>query len=207
MNKIGLKVLGISYTHSQSTAYALIMSEVNGLRRLPIVIGISEAQSIALELEKMKALRPLTHDLFKSFSKAFNIELKEVLINKFEEGVFYSIMTFFDGVEEKHLDARTSDAVAIALRFDAPIYTYEKVLELAGINIDSDDNFTKKTEDKKTDSENNISDDMQDEESHYDFSKYSLKELHSMLDNAIEEEAFEKASHIRDEINKRKKKK
>jgi len=207
MKKIELKVLGISYTHSQSTAYALIMSEAKGLRRLPIVIGISEAQSIALELEKMKALRPLTHDLFKSFSKAYNIELKEVLINKFEEGVFYSIMTFFDGVEEKHLDARTSDAVAIALRFDAPIYTYEEVLEVAGINIDSDSNSSLKNDTEKIDAENNISNDKLDEETPDKFLKYTLKELQEMLDKAIEDEAFEKASHIRDEINKRKKKK
>ena len=202
MKKIELKILGISYTHSQTSAYALILAESNGLRRLPIIIGISEAQAIAIELEKMKAVRPLTHDLFKSFASSFHIFLKEVVINKFEEGIFHAQMTFTDGIDEKNLDARTSDAVAIALRFEAPIYTYEEILSVAGIILDNDD--------KGPLSDTNLADekeeDIEDKELR-DYSQYTLKELEEMLNKAIEEEAFERASPIRDEIEKRQKNK
>ena len=202
MDKIELKILGISYTHSNTSAYALILAETLGQRRLPIIIGISEAQAIAIELEKMKAIRPLTHDLFKSFASSFNIFLKEILINKFEEGIFHATMTFTDGVEEKCIDARTSDAVAIALRFNAPIYTYEEVLNVAGIILENDE-LSSSAEDKKK--QNPPKKDVPKKTSHLeeDFSKLTLKELGDILDKAIEDEAFEKASRIRDEIEKR----
>ena len=206
MKKIELKILGISYTHSQTAAYALILAEADGLRRLPIIIGISEAQAIAIELEKMKAIRPLTHDLFKSLASSFNIFLKEVVINKFEEGIFHAQMTFSDGLEDKQLDARTSDAVAIAIRFDAPIYTYEEILRVAGIILEnydkgplSDENL-KEDEDKE---EENEKVDYVEGKKYSDYSQFTLNELEEMLAKAIEEEAFERASHIRDEIDKR----
>jgi len=206
MKKIELKILGISYTHSQTSAYALILAESNGLRRLPIIIGISEAQAIAIELEKMKAVRPLTHDLFKSFASSFNVFLKEVVINKFEEGIFHAQMTFTDGIEEKNLDARTSDAVAIALRFDAPIFTYEEILEVAGIILDNDDKGPLSDENIKEDKKDD-KDDYNEGKQYTDYSQFTLKELDEMLSKAIEDEAFERASHIRDEIQKRHKKK
>jgi uncharacterized protein len=202
MKKIELKILGISYTHSQSSAYALILAEAHGLRRLPIIIGITEAQSIAIELEKMKAVRPLTHDLFKSFADSFSIHLKEIVINKFEEGIFHSLMTFSDGVEDKHLDARTSDAVAIALRFSAPVFTYEEVLNIAGIILDDDDKGPLSAPE-------NLSDDIEETSGTAigdDLSKHTLKQLNEVLQQAIENEDFEKASRIRDEIKKRQKK-
>lgn len=203
MKKIELKILGISYTHSQTAAYALILAETKGLRRLPIIIGISEAQAIAIELEKMKAVRPLTHDLFKSFASSFNVNLKEVVINKFEEGIFHALMTFTDGLEEKSLDARTSDAVAIALRFNAPIYTYEDVLQVAGIILDKDDKGPL-SDDDIIESEKEEA--VEKHKKYADYSQFTLKELEEMLNKAIEEEAFEKASNIRDEIKKRFKK-
>jgi len=200
MKKIELKILGITYTHSNTSAYALILAESEGVRRLPIIIGIAEAQAIAIELEKMKAIRPLTHDLFKTFSESFHIYLNEIIINKFEDGIFHAMMVFTDGKTDITLDARTSDAVAIALRFGAPIYTYEEVLSVAGIILDNDDKGslsddaikgTKEKEDEELA-------EMQPE----DYSKYKLQELEEMLNKAIEDEAFEKASRIRDEIEK-----
>jgi len=205
MKKIELKILGISYTHSQTSAYALILAESDGLRRLPIIIGISEAQAIAIELEKMKAIRPLTHDLFKSLSSAYHIFLKDVVINKFEEGIFHAQMTFTDGIDEKQLDARTSDAVAIALRFDAPIFTYEEILNVAGIILDND-NKGPLSDENLTDDKGE-KDDYVEDNKYADYSQFTVKELEEMLSKAIEEEAFEKASHIRDEMEKRHKKK
>lgn len=205
MKKIELKILGISYTHSQTSAYALILAESNGLRRLPIIIGIAEAQAIAIELEKMKAIRPLTHDLFKSLASTFNIFLKEVVINKFDEGIFHALMTFTDGIEEKQLDARTSDAVAIALRFDAPIFTYEEILKVAGIILENDDKGPIADDNIKEDK--SVKDDYIEGKKYTDYSQFTLKELDEMLSKAIEEEAFERASHIRDEIEKRHKRK
>jgi len=204
MKKIELKILGISYTHSQTSAYALILAESNGKRRLPIIIGISEEQAIAIELEKMKAVRPLTHDLFKTFAASFNVDLKEVLINKFEDGIFHALMTFSDGLEERALDARTSDAVAIALRFNAPIFTYEEVLNVAGIILDKDDKGPLSDEGFDIEDEGSEEEEKKEKKPD-DYSQFTLKELDEMLNNAIEEEAFEKASHIRDEIKKRSK--
>ena len=203
MKKIELKILGISYTHSQTSAYALILAESNGKRRLPIIIGISEAQAIAIELEKMKAVRPLTHDLFKSFASSFKVDLKEVLINKFEDGIFHAIITFTDGLEEKPLDARTSDAVAIALRFNAPIFTYEEVLNVAGIILDKDDKGPLSDDGFNVEEESEEENEKEKEKKYADYTQFTLKELDEMLNKAIEEEAFEKASNIRDEIKKR----
>jgi len=191
MQKIELKIYGLSYSHSQSAAYALIMDEKDGNRRLPIIVGGLEAQAIAIEVEKMKPARPLTHDLFKSFSELFNVDVKEVIINKFHEGIFYSVLVCNDGKKEVEIDSRTSDAVAIALRFNCPIYTYEHVMASAGIIMDiSEEGELNKPEEFKP-IENPLS-------------KLNLVELDKALKEAIEKEDYEKASLIRDEIAKRK---
>jgi len=204
MEKIELKILGISYTHSNNSVYALILAETYGQRRLPIIIGVAEAQSIAIELEKMKAIRPLTHDLFKSFATSFNIYLKEVIINKFEDGIFHSLMLFSDSTEEKLIDARTSDAVALALRFNAPIYTYEEVMNVAGIILENDDKDIP-DEPKKKETTAKKEPVKKSSTPLEDYSRLSIKELEELLNKAIEEEAFEKASRLRDEIKRRKK--
>lgn len=190
MNKILLHVIGLTYSHSQSGAYALILGEKNSKRRLPIIIGSTEAQSIALALENFENPRPLTHDLIKNISDIYNIQLKEIIINNFKEGLFYSeLHTMRDG-EESIIDSRTSDAVAIALRFNAPIYTYPKIIDEAGIIMD----------DIESENTGNYEIDIES-----DFERYSIKELEELLNEAIEEEDYEKASKLRDEINYRKK--
>ena len=194
MEKIRLEIIGMSYSQSQSGAYALILGERDGKRRLPIIIGGFEAQAIAIELEKIKTPRPLTHDLFKSFSEAFKITVTEVVINKFSEGVFYAKLVSTNGKEEKEIDSRTSDAIALALRFNCPIYTYESIMTNAGILMEEE-------------SEINKPEDLGDETVHNVKEAYadlSLDELNEMLKNAVTKEEYEKASQIRDEINKRK---
>lgn len=196
MEKIKLEILGISYSQSQSGAYALILGENGEKRRLPIIIGSFEAQAIAIELEKMKPSRPLTHDLFKNFAQTFNIIIKEVIIYKFAEGIFYSKLICHDGIKEVEIDSRTSDAVALAVRFKCPIYTYESILSDAGIILQ---------EDNQTFSPEEITDDVQ-ESNPTEYANLSVKELEDLLMAAIDEEAYEKASKIRDEINRRKSK-
>jgi bifunctional DNase/RNase len=192
MDKIKLEIIGMSYSQSQSGAYALILSETEGKRRLPIIIGGFEAQAIAIELEKMKPSRPLTHDLFKSFADTFQIAIKEVVINKFIEGVFHAELVCLDGKGEYRIDARTSDAVALALRFHCPIYTYEKIMAAAGIEVE-EKKAPKKAAAEKT---------GETSKSLYD--QYTLTELKDLLQKSVENEEYEKASKIRDEINKRK---
>lgn len=197
MKKIKLEILGISYSQSQSGAYALILGEAGKKRRLPIIIGSFEAQAIAIELEKMKPSRPLTHDLFKNFATTFNITINEVVIYKFSEGIFFAKLLCYDGVREMEIDSRTSDAVAIAVRFKCPIYTYETILKAAGIVLQEDSPSLDPeaiTEEKE-------------EEKEGMYATYTLSELEAMLMAAINEEAYEKASRIRDEINLRKSKK
>lgn len=194
MKKIQLKIIGMSYSQSQSNAYALILGEVHGTRRLPIIIGGFEAQAIAIVLEKLNPSRPLTHDLFKNFALQFNIHLKEVVINKFFEGVFYAKLVCEYNGEEVEIDSRTSDAVALALRFKCPIYTYENIMKVSGVSkeempIEQD---TKKEEQPETKS---------------DLNDYTVSELNDLLDQAVEKEDYERASLIRDEINRRKDKK
>lgn len=193
MEKIKLEILGISYSQSQSGAYALILGENGEKRRLPIIIGSFEAQAIAIELEKMKPSRPLTHDLLKNFAQTFNIIIKEVIIYKFAEGIFYSKLICFDGIKEVEIDSRTSDAVALAVRFKCPIYTYETILSAAGIVL-QDDEKSPEEENFPTEPAATIS----------NYENLTIKELEDHLMAAIDEEAYEKASKIRDEINKRK---
>ena len=183
----------MSYSQSQSGAYALILGERNGKRRLPIIIGGFEAQAIAIELEKIKTPRPLTHDLFKSFADSFNINITEVIINKFSEGVFYAILICNNGDDEIEIDSRTSDAIALALRFNCPVYTYEDIMGAAGIIMEEENETSKPS--RKSEKKINL------EETGY--SMYSLTELEELLTSAVENEDYEKASHIRDEIRKR----
>ena len=197
MQKIRLNILGLSVSQTQSGAYALVLAEENGERRIPIIIGPVEAQAIAIQLEGLKPPRPLTHDLVKNIATAFNITLLEVTIYKLEEGIFYSeLLCEMDG-KEVRIDSRTSDAVALALRFKCPIYTSEDILKKAGIVLEIED-------------ENSPVRSFSDDESFEGpktstYSQYSLDELKEMLDEAIRNEDYEKASIIRDEMKKRKK--
>lgn len=190
MQKIALEITGMSYSQSQSGAYALILGEKNGQRKLPIIIGTFEAQSIALGLEKMKPARPMTHDLLKNFADTYHISLKEVVINKFENGVFHAILICEANNEITEIDARTSDAVALAIRFECPIFAYETILEDAGIVLDQENDTTQSRE------ENAVKED--------EFSEYLTDELEEMLQIAVQNEEYEKASKLRDEIRRRK---
>jgi bifunctional DNase/RNase len=196
MKKIKLDIVGLSYSQTQSGAYALVLGEVSGRRRLPIIIGSFEAQAIAIEIEKMTPSRPLTHDLFKSMGQAFNITVQEVVIYNLVDGIFYSKLICFDGKKSVEIDARTSDAIAVSVRFDCPIYTYEFILSTAGIVIEGNDfvylENINETEEKTSPSAAGT------------FTSLSEDELKTRLQQALADEAYEKAAKIRDELNKRK---
>ena len=197
MQKIRLNILGLSVSQTQSGAYALVLAEENGERRIPIIIGPVEAQAIAIQLEGLKPPRPLTHDLIKNMAMAFDIALLEVTIYKLEEGIFYSeLLCEMDG-KEITIDSRTSDAVALALRFRCPIYTTEDILKKSGIILDLED---EESPVRNFSDENNT---PEPEVSTY--SQYSANELNDMINEAIQNEDYEKASIIRDELKKRKK--
>jgi uncharacterized protein len=207
MSLVKLSIKGISYSQTQNGAYALILNEVDGERKLPIVIGAFEAQSIAIALEKeIKPPRPLTHDLFKNFAERFDITVKQVIIHKLVDGVFYSsIICERDKIEEI-IDARTSDAIALALRFNAPIYTYKNILDKAGIYLKSNPQETDKDSQEIDDVLSNPETFGQEEESNQSgriYIKHSLQELNELLEQAVEHEDYEKAAKIRDEISKR----
>lgn len=191
MEKKKLEIIGLSYTQSQSGAYALILGEADGERRLPIIIGGLEAQAIAIAIEHIKPSRPLTHDLLKNFADSFDIQLKEIVIYKFFEGVFYANLICEHNLKEVIIDSRTSDAIALAIRFNCPIYTYESILIAAGVILKPE----KETEPKESIETQNIKN---------EFENISLSELKEMLEEAIKEEDFEMASRLRDEIFKRK---
>lgn len=199
MGKVKLNVLGLSYSQTQAGAYALVLSEENTNRRIPIIIGGFEAQAIAIELEGMKPPRPLTHDLFFLFAQKISVRFVEVLINKLEEGIFYSDIVFEHNGKIIAMDARTSDAVALALRFKCPIFTTDEIVAKAGIILDFD------SEGKKQESDSNdiltVKDEVNESE---DFSSLSLDELNAILEKAVNNEDYETASRIRDEINRRK---
>ncbi len=194
MGKIRLDIIGMSYSQSQSGAYALILGERDGNRRLPIIIGGFEAQSIAIELEKIRTPRPLTHDLFKAFADAYKIEISEVVISKFSEGVFYAKLVCTDGESVQEIDSRTSDAIALALRFACPVFTYESIMSAAGILMEEEAELLKQDEPAREEYQKEM----------VSYSDTSLTELMEMLYAAIENEEYEKASKIRDELNKRK---
>jgi hypothetical protein len=193
MEKIKLDIAGLSYSQTQSGAYALVLSEVIGKRRLPIIIGGFEAQAIAIELEKMTPSRPLTHDLFKNFSDHFKINLVEVIIYNLVEGIFFAKLICEQNGKEVEIDSRTSDAIALAVRFESPIYTYEFVLNSAGIILDDD-------KDDKDEIPPEIS---LEKITKNPSERMSLKELKKHLKNSIDNEDYEAASKFRDEINNR----
>ncbi len=201
MKKVKLDIVGLSYSQTQSGAYALVLGEVNGRRRLPIIIGAFEAQAIAIEMEKMTPTRPLTHDLFKTLAQAYRIEIREVLIYNLVEGVFFAKIICTDGNGVKEIDARTSDAIALAVRFNANIYTYEFILSSAGIVIEGEDFLF--LENIDTLSKEQGSEDISTNIPSSGYKSHSLEELQQKLQEAIAEEAYEKAARIRDEINKR----
>ena len=200
MSLVRLNIKGISYSQTQNGAYALILNEVDGERKLPIVIGAFEAQSIAIALEKeIKPPRPLTHDLFKSFADRYDIVVKQVIIHKLVDGVFYSsIICERDKIEEI-IDARTSDAIALALRFNAPIFTYKNILDKAGIYLNLPA--------KEGDPEDVLNEDIvfEEQENPSNYSHLTLEELNNTLQEAVNNEDYEAAARIRDEISKREK--
>ena len=201
MKKVKLDIVGLSYSQTQSGAYALVLGEVNGRRRLPIIIGAFEAQAIAIEMEKMTPSRPLTHDLFKTFAETYNIEVQEVLIYNLVDGVFFAKLICSDGQDIREIDARTSDAIALAVRFNAVIYTYEFILSSAGIAIEGNDLLFLDNMDNiaKEQSTEDISTSIPGS----NYKSLTLEELQVKLQEAIQEEAYEKAARIRDEISKR----
>jgi bifunctional DNase/RNase len=197
MQKVRLEIQGIAYSQTQSGSYVLTLIEAAGNRKLPIVIGGFEAQAIAVELEKMIPNRPLTHDLFKSFCVSYDVTIKEVLIYKFEEGVFYAkLICDKEGVHTE-IDSGTSDAIAVGVRFNSPIYTFSNVLEDAGITQDQEDAFESDSLVSQDD------DDFDIEETVNDYSSSSMEDLEKQLQGALEQEDYELASKLRDEIKKR----
>lgn len=204
MSLVRLDIKGISYSQTQNGAYALILNEMEGDKQLPIVIGAFEAQSIAIALEKdIKPPRPLTHDLFKNFSARFDIVIKQVIIHKLVDGVFYSSLICERKEVEEIIDARTSDAIALALRFDAPIFTYKNILEKAGVNLSIEPKSAKEQRQKVESLLDTVLHDEKKKVPTGDFSKLTLKELNKLLDDAVNAEDYERAAQLRDEISKR----
>jgi len=193
VEKIRLEILGLSSSQSQSGSFALVLGEKAGNRRLPIIIGMFEAQAIAIQIERITPNRPMTHDLFRSFADNFGIRVVEVVISDLREGVFYAKLVCSDGIKRSEVDARPSDAIAIALRFGAPIYTYENVLSEAGIVLTDEDG-------EEEEEEEEMAPKAQGGES---FKNYSAEQLQTLLNEALEQEDYERAAKIRDELNKR----
>ncbi len=199
MKKIELEIVALSHSITQTHSYAVVLGEVNGLRRLPIVIGGFEAQAIAVALEKMQPSRPLTHDLMKNFMTAFSIELHEIIISDLQEGIFYSKLVCSTEHDTVEIDSRTSDALALAVRFGCPIYTYEGILENAGILME--DNPEKKKKKKEVQEVT-----VEERTGTEDLKTMTLEELNELLNDVLEKEDYIRAIAIRDEINSRKKK-
>lgn len=199
MEKIKLEILGLSSSQSQSGSFALVLGEKRGSRRLPIIIGMFEAQAIAIEIEKITPNRPMTHDLFKSFAHNFDFEVSEIIISDLKEGVFFAKIVCTNGVKNVEVDARPSDAIAIGLRFNVPMYTYETILSEAGIEL-TDETDPPGTELKKEEVKSSgkksktLGDQLKD---------FSYDKLQEMLNTALEKEDYEKAAKIRDEMNRR----
>lgn len=193
MKKIELEIVALSHSVTQSHNYAVVLGEVEGMRRLPIVIGGFEAQAIAVAMERMKPNRPLTHDLFKNTMDSFNIELKEIVINNLLDGIFYAKLVCLKDGEVFEVDSRTSDAIAMAVRFECPIYTFGFIMDEAGVLIESTDEEKQGVEARKTPKKAKTSLDAM-----------SIADLNTELQNVLDKEDYEKAARIRDEINKRK---
>jgi bifunctional DNase/RNase len=196
VSKIKLKILGLSSSQSQSGSFALVMGESKGNRRLPIIIGMFEAQAIAIEIEKIVPNRPMTHDLFKSFAESFNFSVLEILISDLREGVFYAKIVCTDGTQTIEIDARPSDAIAIGLRFSVPIYTYETIMSEAGIVLSE-------SEEGEEDSIIPDEEEVTELSSTEQIKDYTTDKLQELLDDALENEDYERAAQIRDEMNRR----
>ena len=204
MSLVKLTIKGISYSQTQNGAYALILNEVDGERKLPIVIGAFEAQSIAIALEKeIKPPRPLTHDLFKNFADRFAINIKQVIIHKLVDGIFYSSIICVKDKIEEIIDARTSDAIALAFRFSAPIYTYKNILDKAGIYLNNTSANTNISDDDILSQPETFGQETESNDSGSIYFKNTIAELHELLETAIQNEDYEKAAKLRDEISKR----
>jgi uncharacterized protein len=199
MKKIELEIVALSHSITQTHSYAVVLGEVNGLRRLPIVIGGFEAQAIAVALEKMQPSRPLTHDLMKSFMNAFAVDLHEIIICDLQEGIFYSKLVCSSEKDTVEIDSRTSDALALAVRFGCPIYTYENILESAGILMEDTGGTGKKKKAQVVTREENETTGKED------LKTMSLEDLNTLLNDVLESEDYVRAIAIRDEINNRKK--
>ncbi len=195
MKKIELEIVALSHSITQTHSYAVVLGEVNGLRRLPIVIGGFEAQAIAVALERMQPSRPLTHDLLKNFMNAYNVDLQEIIISDLQEGIFYSKLVCINEHDTIEIDSRTSDALALAVRFSCPVFTYDHILESAGILME-DSGTGKKKPTTTTTAEPGSRDDL---------SGLSVEELNTLLNEVLEQEDYIRAISIRDELNKRKK--
>jgi uncharacterized protein len=205
VKKIRLDIVGLSYSQTQTGAYALVLGESNGKRRLPIIIGGFEAQAIAIELEKMTPSRPLTHDLFKTFADNFDIAISEIIIYQLTEGIFYSRLVCTNADREIEIDARTSDAIALAVRFGCPIFTYENIMSTAGIMLENETEGMSEEGLKELLEEDADTVEKENKVSTSDYKNKSTEELKSMLQNALDDEKYELASNIRDELNNRKK--
>jgi bifunctional DNase/RNase len=197
MKKLELEIIALSHSITQTNSYAVVLGEVNGLRRLPIVIGGFEAQAIAVALEHMKPTRPLTHDLMKNFMLAFNIDLHEVIISDLQEGIFYSKLLCSTDTDTIEIDSRTSDALALAVRFGCPIYIYENIFEIAGVDKSEKTESTGDTKKVATSA-------LSTSQSNVDLKSLALEELHTLLNEVLEQEDYIRAITIRDEINSRK---
>ncbi|WKZ58128.1 MAG: bifunctional nuclease family protein [Cyclobacteriaceae bacterium] len=198
MKKIKLEILGLSSSQSQTGSFALVLGETEGNRRLPIIIGMFEAQAIAIEIEKIIPNRPMTHDLFKSFANNFHFTVEEIVISDLKEGVFFAKIVCSDGLKRSEIDARPSDAIAIGLRFDSPIYTYENILAEAGIVLtDEQEEDEPKVEQKSRTRKEPVS------RKGEDLKNYSVDKLNEILKEAIDKEDYERAAKIRDELSKR----
>jgi hypothetical protein len=199
VKKIKLEILGLSSSQSQTGSFALVLGEVSGNRRLPIIIGMFEAQAIAIEIEKIVPNRPMTHDLFKAFSNSFHFHVEEIVISDLKEGVFFAKIICTDGLKKTEIDARPSDAIAIGLRFDAAMYTYENILSEAGIVLTDQEEEEEKIETKpektKIKKENT-------KKSSDDYKNLSIDKLKELLKDALDKEDYEKAAKIRDELGK-----
>lgn len=200
MDKIKLEILGLSSSQSQSGSFALVLGETDGDRRLPIIIGMFEAQAIAIEIEKIIPNRPMTHDLFKSFARSFSFNIEEIIISDLKEGVFFAKIVCKSDKGYLEIDARPSDAIAIGLRFEAPIYTYESILAEAGIVLtdESEDDISELKGDLRS---TKVA--KESSEKRKDLKNFSVDKLNEMLNDAIDKEDYERAAKIRDELSKR----
>ena len=202
--KIKLEILGLSSSQSQTGSFALVLGETEGNRRLPIIIGMFEAQAIAIEIEKIIPNRPMTHDLFKSFASTFHFHVDEIVISDLKEGVFFAKIVCTDGLKKTEIDARPSDAIAIGLRFDSPIFTYENILAEAGIVL-TDEEEEEEKEKEKTETKEpkaKVKKEATSRKSE-DYKNYSVEKLNELLKDAIDKEDYERAAKIRDELSKR----